>query len=137
MMAMGDPCIKVVFGVSGEFDPDQLTELLCLDPTEIRRLGEDTPTGRAKVRKTSWCIEQVRYGDSSIEDAVCAMLEQIWRRRAEIVQFSTNWPVSIDLVVTVRFYEDRPLYSLSPPTMRRISDLGATFGLDIYDLSEP
>ena len=132
-----DPRIRVSFCVSGEFAPEGLTRVVSITPSGIRRAGEDTPRRLAKVRRTSWCLEQVRYGDTSIEDAVCAMLDKIWRHRAEIVQFSTDWPVSIDFVVTVRFYEAQPLYSLSPPTMRRISDLGATFGLDIYDLSEP
>jgi hypothetical protein len=135
MTISSDPKIKVAFCVSGEFDPDELTRILSIAPTEVRRRGERTPLGRTQVRTTSWCFEEVRYGDLCIEDSVNAMLDVLWRRRDDISIFCAEWAVSLVLVVTISFYQEKPACSLGPSTMRRISDLGATFGLDIYDLS--
>lgn len=134
-MAKSDPRITVSLCVSGEFDPDDLSRVLAINPTEVRRAGEDTPRKRAKARKTSWCVTNTRHGDDSIEDGVCAMLELIWMHRDDLAKFADTWPVSLVLAVSVSFRQDRPEYSLSPSTLRRIADLGTTLVLDIYDLS--
>lgn len=135
MVMENETRIVAALYVSGEnLQPESVTRAIGLEPTEVRRKGTPARAG-PPIRKSEWCLMVSSRGEDSIEDCVCRVVAMVWPVRERLRSIVRKEGLELGVVVSVTIYGERPLYQLSAKTMGRLAELGAGFGLDIYDYS--
>lgn len=87
------------------------------------------------VPAAAWSVGFTKQPFESVNDAVEAVLKLIENREDKIKAFASRAGLRISLSCSVNIDEERPVYDLSSDTMKRLSDLGANFIMDIFDYS--
>jgi hypothetical protein len=129
--------VMVSFYVSGGvWDPDDCTSALGLTPTRIRRRGVVAPVGGPPARENGWSIDTEWEDTDSTDTVVVRLLDQLWDRRLAVRRFCEENHAGCAFVAVVEILEERPVYELTNGTIARMSEFGAAFSLDIYDLRE-
>jgi hypothetical protein len=129
--------VMVTFYIGGgAWDPDACTAALGLQPTRIRRRGSVARAGGPPARQNGWSID-TEWEDSDTTDAVLVrLLDRLWEHRFAIRRFCEENRAGCAFVAVVEILEERPVYELTRATIARMSEFGADFSLDIYDLRE-
>ena len=135
------PEIRWHFRVEGdELDPEEFTRLVGIQPIAYGKKGEPSPHPSLQklghtIPETFWEIKITRNSYST-DEGMQELWGLIWEKREAIVEYLQGRPeVHIGVLVGVTIYEDRPVYELSPDTIKKLAYLGAKFVMDdIYDL---
>lgn len=114
-------------GKTFDFDECSAAVGLAATSTWTRKLEHEA------IPEAAWSLGFDKRPYDSVDVAVSAVLEQVEGREAKLLGYAGTHALDISLSCNVFIYEDRPLYSLSPATMKRLSELNAEFCLDIYD----
>ena len=132
-----DRRVMVTFYIGGgAWDPDTCTSALGLQPTRIRRRGSVAPAGGPPARENGWSIDTDWEESDSTDSVVAGLVNRLWERRFAIRQFCEENGAGCAFVAVVEILEERPVYELTSATIARMSEFGADFSLDIYDLRE-
>lgn len=131
------PLIKASLVVSGEeLNLDEASAMLGLQPTRTVRKGDPRPGPLPPWPESSW-VFKVQRSSFDLDEVLGELLEIAWGRR-EIIRALTGHPgIEASFGASITIYENRPLYVLSPLTLKRLAYFDAEFGLDIYDYSPP
>lgn len=128
---MSDYELKVSLRVVGdELCPEEITRVLCCQPTECRKKGDEIESKKF-IRKSPTGVWLLRSnGASTIDDAVTALLDQVsndrsvWQNLTK--QFRAEFFVGIFSDTT------QAGITLTASTIQRLSELGLSIGLDVY-----
>ncbi len=130
------PRINVSLWITGDgLDPMACTRHLGVVPTEVRVKGEARPRKLPPARSSSWALDLKNQRLYSTDEAVALILAPIWPVRDQLKHFVEKHKLEVFVAVNVTIYEDRPVYELSTKTMEKLVEIGAEFGLDIFDYS--
>lgn len=110
------------FRITGEFDPDAVTELLGLQPDEARKRGEPLRKGRASMRRkeatctfSSWrfgrCDEYDPYVEEQMRRTIAPLLDKI----DLLNRIRTENDVEFWLVIVPTIYAGDTNPCLAPP----------------------
>ena len=130
-----DEC-GVTLAIYGEdLDPDEITGLLGVRPTESHRRGDrPKPDSRFPFRQGAWFLECRRMARVSPDDLTKAVLDQLptdpqrWR--------SIQERFSIRLVYGLHFSGWNKGFELPRELVARIGAIGASMGFDLYAYGE-
>lgn len=137
------PVLGTSFWTRGEeLDPDEFTCLVGIQPYSTGKKGEILSHPAAarqgfKSRETLWAIE-VEHKTYSMDEGIQAVLRYIWPHREKVLDYTRARP-SVEMGVTsaIHIYQDRPVYDISPDSIKKLADLGCSFMIDdIYRLEE-
>jgi Domain of unknown function (DUF4279) len=133
---MAIPLVEVAFKLTGRgFDPDDVTKVIQLTPTETWRLGDYIQWTALKRKHDGWEVglpERETYGMEEILLELLDALDPHNGRIAEAVE-RLNLETEISFGVYVR--GETPAGRFSAETIRRVSALGAILDIDLI-LSE-
>lgn len=130
------PTISAYFVIAGrDIDFSQCTKSIGIEPTEVWRQQHEHLKGMLEIPNTNWIIH-VKCQDYSIDDSLQKILDVIWPRRNKIRRYAKANSLKLAFICNIKIIDDRPVYSLSPETIKKIAWFGAKFGLDIADYSE-
>ena len=136
-MSDAAPLITTAFGIWGDqLDPTECTRITGLEPTEVEIKGQPRPGGRPPVPVTNWGITLEKRRSFSIDQPLVELLDLLWPRRSNLLEFLSTHDVSSIFFSTITIYEERPEYCLSPDTLRRLSYFKTQYCLDIFNYSE-
>jgi hypothetical protein len=79
------PALHPCFRLSGEFDPDEITRLLEIQPSWVKRIGDPgPPDGLRQIRGAEWCWQPEEDDSDDIGDQL-AFLAGALSSKCEIV----------------------------------------------------
>lgn len=116
----------------GELDPDFVTDQIGIRPSKVLRKGESRRSPRPPVAESSWEVECMRRKMYSIDESIAETLAIVWPRRKEIVTLCQTQRLEC-LFVTAVWADDehRPIYELSSETLKKMSELKASWIMDL------
>lgn len=121
---------KVSLRILGdELDPEEITELLKVSPTECCKKG-DVIAGKYKRRTGCWSLESHLPDDIDVEDKVMHLLSQVTNDESTWKLLNSKY--QIDLFCGLFLETDNRGIELSVETIRKLSSLGIKIGFDIY-----
>ena len=87
------------FRLSGDFDPDQITRSLKIEPTWIARIGDPGPRDRSTNRTTaSWCLSAKEASSGDIADQLIELLVALRDSVELVAEFAARYNGIIELI---------------------------------------
>jgi hypothetical protein len=128
--------VMVEFEISGDkFDPNALTELLGINPTETRKKGEP---GRLKhiVNKHSIWLYSTRYKESNDVGTQLKDIFDIFKDKTAILkEIKNNYDVEMGICVVIKVEnKEPPAMSFRRWFMKFLHEIDADVDFDMYIL---
>ncbi|MDE6657864.1 MAG: DUF4279 domain-containing protein [Oscillospiraceae bacterium] len=121
------------FRITGDFNPDIISELLCLMPEKFWKTG-DTRKNGTKYNFACWQFGTCQEYDVLVENQMLKTLEPLFSKIDILKEIKNKFGVSftLEVVPTVRF--DEPTPCLAPPmkVMQFCCDTGTEIDIDLY-----
>lgn len=128
------------FFIEGEdLDLEACTRELGLQPTRVVSAaikGRWLPSGKANVVKPQWVVERKDQPSDDVNDELMKLLDLLWPRREAVIGWLKRTGHDAGFTTSVNIFNDRPLYCLSPKTLKRLAYFNVEWGLDIFDYSD-
>ena len=125
----------VWFVLVGDFDPDEITRVTGLTPSEIRRIGDKPRPGAAALKNSSWSIESGLAPSDEFHEHVDDLLGRLRPGWSALRALGGAHEAHVEAAIYCRQAQG-PLLQVSPAHGAAIAELGATLGFDIYALPE-
>lgn len=124
------------FCASGLFDPEEITELIGLEPTEFWSAGDQfVRRGHHRTRRGShWKLDSKLPDTEPLSDHIEAILNRVSPHRIGLLKASTKAKLQI---VCVGYYYQSFSWELKLDSQRLATDLNITFCFDIYNFEDP
>jgi Domain of unknown function (DUF4279) len=124
--------ISLFFGIGGkEFDPEALTQLLQLKPSEVWRQKNPRLKNRGDLAKIEWRYDLLRRRHWSIDDAIREILEIFSPCSEEIRAFASEHSCEVHLRLRLHADETVIVYEISAETMESLVALGCSLSFHI------
>ena len=131
------PLITSTFAIEGDtLDPEEVTRLIGVEPTETGLIGMKRSAGRPDAPTSYWWLKIRKQPDYDIEPGIARILDILWPQREKVVRFLRGSDFAAIFTTGVSIYQDRPIYSLGPDTLRRLSYFDVRYCIDIFDYTE-
>jgi hypothetical protein len=128
------PIITTGLSIGGhDFNPDELTSLLGIAPTQIwRQTREWIKACLPDTNTIEWRYEKRDQRESSLGEAIEAIFNVFWSKKEEIKAFMLE--NRLKMHVHCRPFGDASVvvYSIEPDVMRKMTFFGASLSLRIY-----
>ncbi len=128
---------RVYFSLDGDdFDPDDMTEFLGLEPTSIERKGEKVPGRIPKMN--SWMISTENIVDDNIDiyEMTTAIVNKLKSKKKLIIEAKSRFNVSPRLEVVLWFSANEehstPAIGFEIDTVKFLGEVGAFIDIDTY-----
>jgi hypothetical protein len=130
------PLISTTLCVGGdEFDADELTRILGIQPTEVWRQPRiEALKAYPDLSKFAWNYKIARQQSWSLDDAVTRLTEIFNPVREQLMTFVNAHKLKVTIGCYVRSYGQRPLFELSANTVKHLADFNAELSIDIEGL---
>lgn len=131
-MTKGDQTIAFLWLGDGSRDPDEITAMTGIAPTDITRAGEITFTRDGFVMRAetnSWTLESRLKGRHGVTADISDILEQLEPHWSAMVEVCREWDAHLSCFVPC--HEEEAL-NLVPEMMERIVALNAFLTVRIY-----
>jgi hypothetical protein len=111
-------------------DPEEITTLLKITPTEFRRKGDAGRNG-LPIKANSWTVEDASpRKDHFFEKHLESILTKIEPASEAILRLSDQCTIGVNCV---GYFEGcNPGFEISPNLLRRLGALKLTLGFDLY-----
>jgi lambda repressor-like predicted transcriptional regulator len=119
-----------------DFDPDDCTRAIGLEPTKIWKQRHEHLRARTDLDNVNWSVGIDEATSGLVSSTVDELLDRVWARRESIVAHAEARGLRVTLSCAVRIHTEAPEYLLSAATIGRVAKLGAEFVLDIFDYRE-
>lgn len=114
-----------------ELDPEEITELLKVLPTESYKKGEVFGKEGKNIRRTGrWSLESHLPDEVDIEEKIMHLLSQVTNDESTWKLLNSKY--QIDLFCGLFLEAENRGFGLSVETIRKLSSLGIEIGFDIY-----
>jgi len=113
-------------------EPEAITEMIGLTPTDTWKKGDVHPTARYERRFSRWTLRSRLPDSEALEDHVNDVLTQLESALARVAGLSKKYGGMIQLVGYFHTYY--PGFGLSHEALAKIASLGACLDCDFYYL---
>lgn len=122
------------FCITGDFNPDTISELLGLMPEKSWEIGDTRRDGESKYDFSCWrfgtCEEYEVFVENQMLKTITPLLSKVDILREIKCQFDVNF--ILEVVPTVRFDESTPCLAPSIQVMQFCCDTGTEIDIDLY-----
>jgi hypothetical protein len=123
---------RAYFTVFGEFDPEDVTRVLGLQPTRTWRKGDMNPETGLERNHTRWSLESRLQESEPLEFHVDDVLQQLDGVAGSIRDLAAKYNGTLQLVAYV--YTQYPGLCMAPEQVKDLANLGLSFDFDFYYL---
>ena len=110
------------FRLSGKFDPDEITRLLEIQPSWLKRIGDvGPPDGLGAMRGAEWCWQSEDDDANHVADQLIFLAGALWLKREIVAELSDKFGGTFH-VYNEDYGANRDWF-LSAQTLRLIADL--------------
>lgn len=128
-----------------DFEPDALSQLLGVAPTNVYRRGEVLRSGRVRPF-SAWIWKTAERIEHDSELLVQEVLDTFEPLAGQLTEARTRWGLEVQVGLVISMYGSieaapdgssgavvsTPTLYLSPATLRRLADLGCALDVDTY-----
>src|SRR5574340_1223427 len=127
-----EPEIKVDFLIAGNFDPEEITNVLGISPTKSWKKG-DLISGTTIARKfDGWILSAAERSDSNeVEEHIKPLLTKLLPLKDRIAEVYKEFELEAEINCAVYVTDETPVLYMSAVTLREISELNASVDIDI------
>jgi hypothetical protein len=123
---------RAYFTVFGEFDPEDVTRDLGLQPTRSWRRGDVNGETGLERNHTRWSLESRLQDSEPLEFHVDDVLQQLQSAAGTVRKFAAEYNGTLQLVAY--FYTAYPGLYMDIEQVKSLADLGLSFDCDFYYL---
>lgn len=122
------------FCITGDFDPDTISEMLGLTPEKTWKIGDLRWHGKTRYEFASWQFGTCEEYDFETENQLMKTITPLLSKVDILREIKAKFDVEFCLyaVPTVRFDESTPTLSPSLEIMQFCCDTGTKFLIDLY-----
>jgi hypothetical protein len=121
---------RVTLGIHGpDLQPEEISAVLGCDPTSARRRGDARRRGPPSPQG-AWLLTVEGKAPAEPDKLVRRLLAHLPNDPAVWEQLAARYSVRVTFGIFIGAWNRG--FDLSPAAMRRLADLGATVGFDIY-----
>ena len=102
------------FHISGNFDPEKVTELLSLAPDRIRKIGDRLPSGK-RTRCAIWEFGRCEEYDAEVENMMRKTVAPLLGKTDILNKIREENDVEFWLSIVPTVYPANPSPALAPP----------------------
>ena len=133
MSETASPTLEVYLRLSGEFDPQNLTELIGVTPSYQRQIGAISERTKRAYLSSEWQIGTGKVMTFDMEEVVQILLDKIGLYKDVIAQVALSKDLSVSLVVVVDCTSsNKPALTLSPRQIQWLASVNAALDIDLY-----
>ena len=122
------------FTITGNFNPDTITEIIGLTPDRSWKIGDTRKDGKSKYDFACWnfgtCKEYDVFVENQMLKTITPLLSKVNALREIKQKFDVHF--TLELVPTVRFDETTPCLAPSIKVMQFCCDTGTEMDIDLY-----
>ena len=128
----GKVYIKLKF-IEENLKPEEITQLIGLQPTIAAKKGEVIPSGRKfPIDEGTWIykhdINEIPWNVGNAISELLPLLES----KPKLLQFCLDNNVYLEFSVILYLEKDTPIITLEPSLLKRIAAINATIDFDMY-----
>jgi hypothetical protein len=122
------------FRITGDFDPDTISEMLGLTPEKIWKIGDTRKDGKSQYDFSSWHFGSCREYDAIVENQMLKTITPLFEKIEILKQIKQKFHVfyTLEVVPTVWFDEAPPCLAPSMKVMQFCCDTGTEIDIDLY-----
>lgn len=122
------------FKITGEFNPDTVSELLKLKPERFWKIGDTRKDGKTKYDFACWCFGTCKDYEVLVENQMLKTITPLLSKVDILREIKSKFDVqfTLEIVPTVRFDEATPCLSPSIKIMQFCCDTGTEIDIDLY-----
>ncbi|MCB1043798.1 MAG: DUF4279 domain-containing protein [Acidobacteria bacterium] len=127
---------RVYFAIDGDFNVDEWTRLIGIEPTRVIRKG--TIHARLLAKESSWMIERNRRSDEYMDvyELADEIVTLLGPSKDAIREFCQELDLNVRLQVVIWFVDDpnlsTPALGFSNKVLCFLADIGAYIDVDTY-----
>ena len=118
--------------ITGDFDPEQITTRLGLEPTESWKKGDRNERTHLERKFSRWSLESRLSRSAALENHVRDVVQQADSRAEALVEVGNDFECWIQLVGF--FHTDYPGFGLDRETISALARLTLSVDCDFYYL---
>lgn len=127
--------IEATFRISGSAsDIVTLDKRLKLVEGEVIKRPASVPVNA--MSESWWAIDVKMINQESTEDAIMKILDMIEPIRDVITEIADDKRFKIELDCEIIINDDRPMIEVSAQTLKRVANINAELGFEIFDYRE-
>lgn len=127
--------IEATFRISGSaIDIVTLDKRLKLVEGEVIKRPASVPVNA--MSESWWAIDVKMINQESTEDAIMKILDMIEPIRDVITEIADDKRFKIELDCEIIINDDRPMIEVSAQTLKRVANINAELGFEIFDYRE-
>lgn len=124
------------------FDPDEVTTLLGIKPTETWRLGDLIQNTFLHHKHDGWCLstgqeELDEQNSIDVPRQVRFIFEQLQPYTSKLKDVCARFRLDVELTCVVYIEGDRPAIHFDSDVVRWLAELNAEIDVDLYVLPDP
>ncbi len=128
---------RVYFALDGDdFDPDELTEFLGIEPTSIKRKGETIPGRIPKMNSWTISTENIDADQIDVFEMAEEIINRLKSKKDLIIEAKERFNVSprLEVVLWFSMNEDisTPAIGFEVDTIKFLGEIGAFIDIDTY-----
>lgn len=130
--------IKVEFLITGdEFDPNEITKLINIEPIEAYYKNEVFYGGPDKNipmnrKETSWGIETQYVESIDVQTEIRKLYDILKNKKSELISILGRYNVKYKFVIVIYFRNENPIIGIDREIVKFASDINAEFDFDTY-----
>jgi hypothetical protein len=125
------PFIEIALRLAGNFSPGDVTDLLGLAPTKVRRLGEAIQGTQLKRKSDGWVLGLPQRESLDMELVLCELLDAVTPYRDRIAEAVEKFGLGVEISFGVYMSSETPACWFAADTIRRVSQLQASLDTDL------
>lgn len=125
--------VKTTFGFGDtEEDPDEITEIIGMEPDEKRKKGDPSKILPGKINQfNEWLLITTPDVSIDMEDQIDIIINRLKPVKDNIIRYSQLSPPFLNL--TIKSYGgDRPLINYRNDVIKFLAEINAETGVDLY-----
>jgi hypothetical protein len=119
-----------------ECEPDQISEVLGIQPTEICKKGELISKGSRRHKQNAWELKIQIPDSEDLDEHIAELLNRLSQVWEKVINLNKLYYAEISCVV-YSYEAQGPGLHLDKKTLKQIAELNAEIDLDYYSLYEP
>lgn len=122
------------FSIVGKFNPNQITEILQLQPDKISRIGDKNTFGTYTYEEASWKFGKCEEYDGLVANQMLKTITPLLSKKEELKKIEKEFEVEfyLEVVPTVRYDESSPVLAPSMEVIKFCYETNTQIDIDLY-----
>jgi hypothetical protein len=125
--------ISIDFILTGKFDPDKITTLMGIKPTNTWKLGDSIQNTKLRRKHDGWKLSIDKEESLDLNEKIESFLMQLESYSMPLKEIYEKLNAKAEIACAIYIEDEQvPAIHFNHETIKRVSDLGAEIDVDFY-----